>query len=644
MSYSRPHLHHQLLNHPPQPQPTQPQHPQLQQQHQHPHQLAPPQQQQTQAVQQVQHHHHQQQLPLHQQQQQQHIPILTHPLHHPPPPATAAQAQYSTPSQQQQQRTASSVADMVVTDTGGGGSGKKKTQQSWVWNYFSKVPGQDGIMYAVCQLPSASPGSGKAKNRRKDVVDDEEEDDEEDVDVNGGGGVHDHHRPRRSTDFMREVVGVNTSGDRPASSVGSQDDASGSGGKCNAQYKYIQGTKNLIRHLIRTHNIFKTTAPASAHDIAALAAAAANPNANSYPYGDDQRDGNAGGANGAESRYSWMSADSLSGGPSSSSFMSAAAPTYIMQDPSPMPPPTTTSKLKHWSDEELIALLQAHHDVRSARGSDAEFLPLDDLVEDTYTAFCARQDQMLQQHQHQQSHAADDSEVVDQNVRRPPKAVYDKLYGLVSSYKFITDYEEDRINRERSAIGTAITTNKKPWWDMSPSDHRRVLGKNRTWLSKSVYNTVAILMPQSLLRRNGTRPSRRSGEEDVSEVSESDSPNASRTTTSANKRRRSRTSTAGSQATPTNGRKKRSRAETLLRTLADAMHDVSGSDEELDEAEAELLGAAAGRRRPRIGSNFERQMLTEQAAQTSLLRTLVEQQTRMMGALDQALRRAENQG
>ncbi|KAK9485830.1 hypothetical protein V1527DRAFT_465668 [Lipomyces starkeyi] len=643
MSYSRPHLHHQLLNHPPQPQPAQPQHPHLQQ---HPHQLAPPQQPQTQAVQQIQAVQHHQQLPLHQQQQQQHIPILTHPLHHQPPP-TAAQAQYSSSSapSQQQRRGASSATAMAAND-GGNGSGKKKTQQSWVWNYFSKIPGQDGIMYAVCQLPSASPGSGKGKNRRKDAVDDddeEEEEEEEDVDVNGG--IHSQHRPRRSTDFMREVVGVNTSGDRPAGSVGSQDDASGSGGKCNAQYKYIQGTKNLIRHLIRTHNIFKTTAPASAHDIAALAAAAANPNANSYPYGDEQRGGNAGGPNGADSRYSWMSADSLSGGPSSTSFMSAAAPTYIMQDPSPMAPPTT-NKLKHWSDEELIALLQAHHDVRSARGSDAEFLPLDDLVEDTYTAFCARQEQVLQQHQQQQPHAADDSEVSDQNIRRPPKAVYDKLYGLVSSYKFITDYEEDRINRERSAIGTAITTNKKPWWDMSPSDHRRVLGKNRTWLSKSVYNTVAILMPQSLLRRNGTRPSRRNGEEDGSDVSESDSPNVSRTAAaSTHKRRRTRTSTAGSQATPTSGRKKRNRAETLLRTLADAMHDVSGSEEELDEAEVELLGAATtGRRRARSGGNFERQMLTEQAAQTSLLRTLVEQQTRMMGALEQALRGAESNG
>ncbi|KAK9324010.1 hypothetical protein V1517DRAFT_319015 [Lipomyces orientalis] len=633
MSYSRPHLHHQLLNHPPQPQPAQPQHPHLQQ---HPHQLAPPQQQQTQQVPQVQHH---QQLPL--QQQQQHMPVLAHPLHHqPPPPPVQAQYGSSSSLSQQQQRSASSAVATAANDSGSG-SGKKKTQQSWVWNYFSKIPGQDGIMYAVCQLPSASPGSGKGKSRRKDAVDDDDEDEDDEVDVNVNGGMHGQHPPRRSTDFMREVVGVTTTGERPAGSVGSQDDASGSGGKCNAQYKYIQGTKNLIRHLIRTHNIFKTTAPATAHDIAALAAAAANPNANSYSYGDEQRAGNAAGGNGADSRYSWMSADSLSGAPSSTSFMSAAAPTYMMQEPSPMAPPTT-NKLKHWSDEELIALLQAHHDVRSARGTDAEFLPLDDLVEDTYAAFCARQEQILQQQQ-QQPHAGDDSEGADQIVRRPPKAVYDKLYGLVSSYKFITDYEEDRINRERSAIGTAIATSKKPWWDMSPSDHRRVLGKNRTWLSKSVYNTVAILMPQSLLRRNGTRPSRRNGEEDGSDVSESDSPNAARVALSVNKRRRARTSTAGSQSTPTGGRKKRNRAETLLRTLADAMHDVSGSEDELDEGEAELLGAAAtGRRRARSGGNFERQMLTEQAAQTSLLRTLVEQQTRMMGALEQALRGAES--
>lgn len=155
----------------------------------------------------------------------------------------------------------------------------------------------------------------------------------------------------------------------------------------------------------------------------------------------------------------------------------------------------TTNKLKHWSDDELISLLQAHHDVRTSRGADAEFLPLDDLVEDTFATFSARQEQLIQQHQHhsQSNPDGDGSDGFEPVVRRPAKAVYDKLYGLVSSYKFVTDYEEDRINRERSAIGSAIQPTKKPWWDLTPSDHRRILGKNRVGFMYAIFFTGKML-------------------------------------------------------------------------------------------------------------------------------------------------------
>ncbi|KAK9459448.1 uncharacterized protein V1516DRAFT_679945 [Lipomyces oligophaga] len=845
MSYSRPHLHQQLLN----PQPTQPAPLQLQQIHSF---NQPQQQQQTGQQQQQQQQQQQlqpgqpsqqqaqQPLPLHMQlppaqapppllhHQQppsdpsQRMPVLATPLHHssahpyaPPAPPLAPQSvvqqqqqhqpqqvqqvqqiqqvqqqqvqqqqvqqaqQQQQQQQVQQQNTAQQGASQQSTpqhvhvqtqgqepngiDTSG--SSKKKTHQSWVWNYFTKMPGQDGIMYAVCQLPANNNSRSKKRDSGRkqrhgpgggggDDGDDDDDDDRSDDD--GAGG----RRSNAPGDYIHDV-------DR------THEDPSS--GKCNAQYKYIQGTKNLIRHLIRTHGIFKTTAPPSSSDLGVIQQGAVS-TSNGYPAYEDQR------AN--DSRFSWMATpDPLGGGTSQFMAATATAPSYLMADPSQQQTQqavalgqanllaTTSNKLKHWNDDELIALLQAHHDVRATRGPDAEFLALDDVIEDTYATFTARQDQLAQQQQQQRQAAAgvsgggnvgsggggnDDSDTYDAIVRRPAKAVYDKLYGLVSSYKFITDYEEARINHERSTIGTAITHSKKPWWDLNPSEHRRILGKNRTWLSKSVYNTVALLMPQALLRRNGARPSRKNDEDYVSDLSDNESvlrqhhrssltgqplsggrtnssnvpaivpsqqrgpaqagqvpsPNLQTNgqttpgTRAAGARKRQRTgsalsqvaqslqasqhmhhqvSNAGGQPNNIRGRKDQvgpspsqqqqqppqPQSQTgFVRNLASVMNpvelsqgvDVGDVDDGLVAAASdnadELLGWVRRRAVENVVSNsgpstagpgsltsqtaFERQMLTEQEAQTGLLRTLVEQQTRMMAVLEQTFRRTES--
>ncbi|KAK9474550.1 uncharacterized protein V1510DRAFT_401215 [Dipodascopsis tothii] len=87
---------------------------------------------------------------------------------------------------------------------------KKKQEKSWVWNYFVKENRSDGGIYASCQV----------------VV-----------------SAEDAEGPEDTGPAVTAAVGTAGPGRR----------------LCQTQYKCNQGTKNMIRHLINGHHIFKTT-------------------------------------------------------------------------------------------------------------------------------------------------------------------------------------------------------------------------------------------------------------------------------------------------------------------------------------------------------------------------------------------------
>lgn len=209
-------------------------------------------------------------------------------------------------------------------------------------------------------------------------------------------------------------------------------------------------------------------------------------------------------------------------------------------------------------------------------------------------------------------------------------------------------------------------------------------------MSRTVYNTVAILMPQTLLRRNGTRPARHADESgsDISDGENVGRRNMMQGMSLARKRRRtSSTSAVPSQSgqlsqqaqqqqpdrqeaqqqqqqQPSQQQQQqqaRTRRRVAYRALPSTLNE-SDNEELVDEDDAlqvgddseigveVILGQSAVSPRRGTKTNvssgasnaFERQMLNEQAAQTGLLRTILEQQSRMLSTFEQTLRRLDN--